>query len=126
MWQDVSMTSFNATTTNLSPAERALALVTEYGKMLADKDEWDQDDNYTTTEELYDLYQRLNGLIADTPARIRVHIAQVSILSSAISDVGLAAIDNEGAVHFVVPGRDAAARSALEDMVDGADMYTII
>lgn len=44
-----------------SPAEAALAFVMEYGAMLDSKEEWDLEDNFDTTEMLYDLYQRLTG-----------------------------------------------------------------
>lgn len=41
--------------------EQAFKLVMEFGAMLDEKEEWEPEDNYDTTEELYDLYQRITG-----------------------------------------------------------------
>lgn len=43
-------------------AEKALALVVKHGAYLNSKEEWEPEDNYDATEELYDLYQRITGL----------------------------------------------------------------
>ena len=42
-------------------ADKALALVLEFGRMLDSKEEWEMDDNFDTTEALYDLYQKITG-----------------------------------------------------------------
>jgi hypothetical protein len=42
-------------------SSQALALVMEYGYMLAQKDEWELDDNFDTTEALYGLYCEITG-----------------------------------------------------------------
>jgi hypothetical protein len=44
-----------------TPERQALALVMEYGYMLAQKDEWELDDNFDTTEALYALYCNITG-----------------------------------------------------------------
>lgn len=41
--------------------DKAYDLVVEFGSMLDEKDEWDLDDNFDTTEALYDLYMRIVG-----------------------------------------------------------------
>lgn len=41
--------------------EKAFEFVMEFGTMLDAKEEWDLDDNFNTTEALYDLYQRITG-----------------------------------------------------------------
>lgn len=46
---------------DFDPAAAALALVMEHGAALAEKDEWDLDDNFTTTEGLYSLYCKITG-----------------------------------------------------------------
>jgi hypothetical protein len=53
----------NPTNTDfLTPAERALAFVMEYGEYLASQDEWSMDDNFTATEQLHDLYCQIVGV----------------------------------------------------------------
>jgi hypothetical protein len=44
-----------------TPERRALAFVMEMGEYLADKDEWDMEDNFATTEGLYALYCTITG-----------------------------------------------------------------
>lgn len=39
--------------------ERAFAFVMEVGKMLDEKEEWDMDDNFNTTEGLHAVYQEI-------------------------------------------------------------------
>lgn len=46
---------------DVDAAKKALDFVMEYGIMLDAKEEWDLDDNLTTTEMLYDLYQKITG-----------------------------------------------------------------
>ena len=58
--------------------------------------------------------------------RIRVRILDVRITAAGLDVDGVAAVDDDGDVHFVVPGNDGAAHHALEDLLDGADMYEVV
>lgn len=42
-------------------ADKALAFVVAYGRMLDAKDEWEMEDNFETTESVYELYQQITG-----------------------------------------------------------------
>jgi hypothetical protein len=58
--------------------------------------------------------------------RIRVRLISVRITAIGLDVDGVAAVDEHGQVHFVVPGSDGAAYAALEGLLDGADMYEVL